>query len=64
MEHIRNEFITDSAEIIFVSASYLTDTVTVMDIKWMSKFKIKSVFERIHIQNEYSTYTDFVTDMK
>jgi hypothetical protein len=33
----------DSVEIIFVSASYLT----VMDIKWKSKFKIKSVL------NEY-----------
>jgi hypothetical protein len=38
-----NGFRMDSVEIIFVFASYLI----VMDIKWRSKFKIKSVL------NEY-----------
>jgi hypothetical protein len=32
----------DSAEIILVSVSYLTYMITVMNIKWMSKFKTKS----------------------
>jgi hypothetical protein len=31
----------DSAKIIFISTSYLTDTDMVTDIKRMSKFKIK-----------------------
>jgi hypothetical protein len=41
-------------------SSYLMDTNTAMDIKYISKFKIKSVL------NEYKfpTDIDFVIDMK